>query len=62
MGATIAAADTAVIQDNSGTPVTMWSAIGTGANFVDTDNAKRRWPTGFRVLTLAHGKLYILLE
>ena len=56
-----AAGDIAEIQDDTSSIV--WHSTNTvGAQYVDTDNAKRRWPTGFKVTTLTHGKLYIQLE
>lgn len=56
------AGDIAEIQD-VGTSAVVWHSTNTvGAQYVDTDNAKRRWPSGFKVPTLTHGKLYIQLE
>ena len=56
------AGDVCEIQDPA-TNAVLWHSTNTvGAQYVDTDNAKRRWPKGFQVPTMTHGKLYIQLE
>ena len=54
--------NTVVIQNRDTSPATMWESVGATANFIDTDNAKRRWPNGFSVSMISGGTLYVLLE
>jgi hypothetical protein len=54
------AGDTVVIQDAGGR--VLWESIAPGSNFTDSDLLETIWPTGFKVPTLASGKLYIYFE
>jgi hypothetical protein len=51
------AGHTVIIQDPSGR--VLWTAIATGDNFTDQSLLETVWPEGFKVPTLASGKLYI---
>jgi hypothetical protein len=57
-----AAGNVAEIQD-PGTNAVVYHDVNTnGTTYSSADNAKRRWPIGFKVPTLGAGKLYIQLE
>jgi len=53
------AGHTVVIQDASGR--VLWTVVATADNFTDQSLLETVWETGFKVPTLASGKLYIYL-
>lgn len=57
-----AAGNLVTITDPDGTTI-LWQSTNTnGATYEETDNAKRRFPIGFAVPTLAAGVLYVTME
>jgi YD repeat-containing protein len=57
-----AAGNVVTITDPDGTTI-LWTSTNTnGATYEETDNAKRRFPIGFAVPTLAAGVLYVTME
>ena len=53
------AGDNCVVQDASGN--VLWESSATGVNFIDSDLIEDWWHDGFKVPTLAGGRLVITL-
>lgn len=53
------AGHTVVIQDAAGR--VLWASVATGDNFVDQSLLETVWPEGFKVPTLASGKVYVYI-
>jgi hypothetical protein len=53
------AGHTVVIQDASGR--VLWTAVATGDNYTEQSLLETVWPEGFKVPTLASGKVYVYI-